>query len=343
MTDVTRRRSPQAFSIGDPPQSPPKPARAPAVFDADVTLTSAEDDPFLAEQMADPPVAAPRRRGFPLFSILTGALGLLFSAAFALWLDGLIRDLYARADWLGYAALTLTGVAVLAALGMVGREIWALRRLASVQDLKREAEIALSDRKPAHARAVVAKLVALSASIPETEAGRKALAATEKDVIDPEGLIRLAELELLSPADRRARRLILDASKRVSIVTAVSPRAIVDLGYVLFESARLVRTVAETYGTRPGRLGMLRLFGDVIAHLAVTGSIAVGDGIAQQVLGHGVASKISARLGEGVINGLMTARIGIAAMDLLRPLPFRAQRRPGVSDFVGDLTGYSGG
>ena len=86
---------------------------------------------------------------------------------------------------------------------------------------------------------------------------------------------------------------------------------------------------------------MFRLFRDVIAHLAVTGSIAVGDGIVQQLLGHGIASKVSARLGEGVINGLMTARIGIAAMDLLRPLPFKALKRPGVSDFIGDLASTS--
>ncbi|MGO8315977.1 DUF697 domain-containing protein, partial [Rhizobium ruizarguesonis] len=61
-------------------------------------------------------------------------------------------------------------------------------------------------------------------------------------------------------------------------------------------------------------------------HLAVTGSIAVGDSLVKQVLGHGLASKLSARLGEGVINGLMTARIGIAAMDLCRPLAFRADQ-----------------
>ncbi|MCA0344577.1 MAG: DUF697 domain-containing protein, partial [Proteobacteria bacterium] len=48
--------------------------------------------------------------------------------------------------------------------------------------------------------------------------------------------------------------------------------------------------------------------------------------------------KLSARLGEGVINGLMTARIGIAAMDLCRPMPFRALKRPGIGDFIGDLT-----
>ena len=95
--------------------------------------------------------------------------------------------------------------------------------------------------------------------------------------------------------------------------------------------------MADLYGGRPGTFGLLRLMRDVIAHLAVTGSIAVGDSLIQQVLGHGLASKLSARLGEGVINGLMTARIGIAAMDLCRPMPFRALKRPGISDFIGDL------
>ena len=31
------------------------------------------------------------------------------------------------------------------------------------------------------------------------------------------------------------------------------------------------------------------------------------------------------------------ARIGIAAMDLCRPMPFHALKRPGMGDFIGDL------
>lgn len=334
-------RKPQAFAFeAEVRPSTKTTTRKPASFGADIVLTPDEDDPFLGVEDAGLDLAAvPRKRRFPWFGLFSGALGLLLSAAFGLWIDGLIRNLYSRADWLGYAAIAATAVAVLAVLAMVGRELIGLRRLASVQALKHEAEIAALDRRPAHARSVVDKLVAMMASNPETANGRARLAATKDEIIDSEGLLRLAELELLEPVDRRARLLVMAASKRVSIVTAVSPRALVDLGYVLYEAARLIRAVAETYGTRPGRLGMIRLFRDVIAHLAVTGSIAVGDGIIQQVLGHGLASKVSARLGEGVINGLMTARIGIAAMDLLRPLPFKAVRRPGISDFIGDLTG----
>jgi putative membrane protein len=337
MTKDTRK--PQSFAFDEPQPTVAPKVRMPGAFDAGVMITPDALDPFLGAEDTLPLPPAPRRRGLPLLSIFFGAIGTLLSVAFALWLDGLIYDLFQRADWLGYAAIAVTALGILALFGMVFRELAGMRRLSAVQDLKIEAAAAIADRKSVSARSVVDKLVKLSESMPETTAGRAALARTTGEIIDADGLLSLAEIELLGPADRKVRQLILDASKRVSIVTAVSPRAIVDLGYVLFEATRLVRNIAETYGTRPGRLGMLRLLRGVIAHLAVTGSIAAGDSLVQQILGHGLASKLSARLGEGVVNGLMTARIGIAAMDLLRPLPFKSLKRPGIGDFIGDLAG----
>lgn len=135
--------------------------------------------------------------------------------------------------------------------------------------------------------------------------------------------------------------MILNASKRVSMVTAVSPRALVDVGYVIFESARLIRRLSELYGGRPGTLGFFRLARNVLSHLAVTGSLAAGDTFVQQVLGHGLAARLSAKLGEGVVNGMMTARIGLAAMDTARPLPFTALARPGIGDFLSALTSFT--
>ncbi len=49
--------------------------------------------------------------------------------------------------------------------------------------------------------------------------------------------------------------MIANAARRVSVVTAVSPRALVDIGYVLFEAARLIRMLAFLYGGRPGFFG----------------------------------------------------------------------------------------
>jgi putative membrane protein len=96
--------------------------------------------------------------------------------------------------------------------------------------------------------------------------------------------------------------------------------------------------MAELYEGRTGAFGSIRLLRKVLGHLAVTGVASIGDGLVQQVIGHGVASRLSARLGEGVLNGLMTARVGISAMEVCRPAPFHTVERPKLSAVLKTLT-----
>jgi putative membrane protein len=141
----------------------------------------------------------------------------------------------------------------------------------------------------------------------------------------------------MSPLDIEARRLVSVAAQRVSVVTAVSPRAVVDVLFVAAAAIRLVRQLAKLYGGRPGTLGMITLMRHAISHLAITGGMAASDSMIQQVLGHGIAARLSQRLGEGVLNGLLTARLGLAAIDVTRPLPFTALPRPQLGDLAKDL------
>ena len=137
--------------------------------------------------------------------------------------------------------------------------------------------------------------------------------------------------------------MIVAASKRVSVVTAISPRAAIDMLFVLINAFSLIRRLAVLYGARPGTLGVLKLLRQVISHMAVTGGVAVSDSLLQQVIGHGLAAKLSARLGEGMVNGLLTARLGLLAIDLVRPLPFTELPRPALNDLAGTLLRSSGG
>ena len=308
-----------------------------------VVVVPADFDVFdaLDEATAAPAPAVPPRRRSRLLRIFLSALGILLSLAVGLWLDRLIRDLFTRADWLGWTAVGVAAIAVLSLIFLVTRELVALRRLASVEKMRARA-IEIEARNDSRAaRRLVDDLAQFVSARPETAAGRRTLADLKDDIIDGTDLLRLAETELLSPLDERARSLVLDAAKRVSLVTAVSPRALVDIAYVTFEAARLIRRLAELYGARPGTLGFFRLIRSVLAHLAVTGSIAAGDSVVQQLVGQGLAARLSAKLGEGVVNGMMTARIGIAAMEATRPLPFDAVKRPGLSDILAVLTRFS--
>lgn len=350
---MTAPRKPAAFRIE--PEALPKEraalrqpdapsARKPRTVKADLAVvTPAEIDVFDEPDIVaaePPPATAPRKRSM-LGGLLFGALGVLVSLALGLWTDQLIRDLFARAEWLGWLAAGMAVIALLALLIILVREFLAITRLAEVEKLQKRALDAIARDDPKAARAVVDELSAFVAAKPETAAGRRALADLRDEIIDGGDLVRLAETEILGPLDARAKVMILEAAKRVSLVTAVSPRALVDVAYVVFEAGRLIRRLSELYGGRPGTLGFFRLARSVLAHLAVTGSIAVGDSFVQQIVGHGLAARLSAKLGEGVVNGMMTARIGIAAMETARPLPFSAARRPGMGDFLSALTSFA--
>jgi putative membrane protein len=102
--------------------------------------------------------------------------------------------------------------------------------------------------------------------------------------------------------------------------------------FVVAQIVRLVRRIAEIYGGRPGLLGLVKLARSIGAHIAITGGMAVGDSLLQQLVGHGIASRISARMGEGVLNGLLTARVGLSALAVCRPAPFAVDKAPGVSE-----------
>jgi putative membrane protein len=99
----------------------------------------------------------------------------------------------------------------------------------------------------------------------------------------------------------------------------------------------MLRTLAAIYGGRPGFIAILRLLRLVAGHLAVAGGIAFTDDVLQQVVGHGLTARLSRRLGEGLVNGGFTIRIGIAALEVLRPLPYIEARQPRLREFVSEF------
>jgi putative membrane protein len=265
------------------------------------------------------------------------ALGGLLLLAVGVAVTDLITDLLARNQELGWLGLAFAILAMVSLLVIAVRETTGLMRLATVEKLhQRAAEMIVSDDR-IEARSLVQELLALTRKMPHLARGRADLEGHLGEIIDGPDMVRLAERELMTPLDQQARRLISIAATRVSVVTAVSPRAIVDVLFVFGTALILVRRLAFLYGARPGTLSLVRLLRQVVMHLAVTGGLAASDSLIQQMLGHGIAARLSARLGEGVLNGLLTARFGLAAVDLIRPVPFAALPRPTLSDLMSEV------
>jgi putative membrane protein len=331
MSERSKPRKPAAFSLDDP--------HVVVALSADegargkVLVTPAQDHSSPSVEA----LPAPRRRRAPWGPLFWSAVSGLLSLAAGIAVTKLIEDLFARADWLGWLGVALASVAATALAVILVRELFGLARLATIAHLRARAEAVLASDSREDGRALVRDLVALTRRTPQLARARAQLEGHVGEIIDGADLVRLAERALMEPLDQQARRLISGAAKRVSLVTAVSPRALVDMLFVLITALGLVRRLAVLYGGRPGALGLVRLLKQTVSHLTMTGGIAVGDSLIQQMIGHGVTAKLSARLGEGVLNGLLTARLGLAAIEVTRPLPFAVLARPALSDLAGSL------
>lgn len=279
--------------------------------------------------------APPKVLGW-LGKLLWITAGALVSLALGLAAERLITDLFATTPWLGWLGLGILAVFVVALLALLIREGLALARLRSLDRLRRRAEAALVSDRAADGKAVLNELRDIYAGRRDLARGRQALEQSG-EIFDGGEMIRYAERSLLAPLDARAKSLTAASARRVALVTTVSPRALIDIAFVIFESVRLGGQIARLYGARPGIFGTWRLLGAILSHLAVTGGLVLTDGVMEQLVGQGLAAKLSARLGEGIVNGLMTVRVGIAAMRVVRPLPYETQRQPKVKDFIPEL------
>ncbi|TCT06454.1 putative membrane protein [Tepidamorphus gemmatus] len=337
-----RIRRPVAFRLSDPGVTVEEPAvtsagrrkAAGAVVIPEPDISGSDIGPGTL-----PGPLVPRRRGLPWGRIFAGTVATFLTFAVGVWVTDFVVSLFQRDDVLGWIAAVLATAVALGLAGLVGREAVGLARLARVTRLRADAEAAASADDREAARAIVRQVIALYATRPETARARAEVEDHAGEIIDGRDLLRLAERELMVRIDREARALVTGAAQRVSVVTAMSPRALIDIVYVIVETLRLVRRIATLYGGRPSGLAMIRLMRLAIGHLAVTGGMALGDGLVQQLVGHGLAARLSARLGEGMINGMMTARIGLAALDVCRPLPWLAGPPPGLGDVMATLAG----
>lgn len=314
MTD--KRSAPVLIDLAE---APPLPAEAPPV----------EDAPKGEAMTAVAAIAT--RRPSRLARWFWGTLAALLSFVVSVAAWDFVTGLVARNPVIGALALGLLGLFALVCLIILIREWAALARLSRLDALQHAAAEADTTSKASEVADSLAKLYRGRADMewPLTRFSER-----KGDTFDADALLALAETELLTPLDARALREVEAAARQVAAVTALVPLALADVVAALTSNLRMIRRIAVVYGGRGGTIGAWRLTRAVFAHLVATGAVAVGDDMLGSVAGGGILARVSRRFGEGLINGALTARVGVAAIEVCRPLPFRARKRPSVSAIV---------
>ncbi|WP_435661236.1 YcjF family protein [Leisingera caerulea] len=316
-------KKPVLFELDEDAGAPPV-AEAPPVPEPAVPEPL---PPSAMEQAARIAARKPSRLARWFWALLVAVVGAMASVAAWDFATGLI----ARVPVLGWAVSAGLALLLLLALAMALRELAALSRLRRVDTLRHQAaEVA----DLAAARAFTNRLEGFYKGREDLTWHQARLAERQAEVLDGDALLLLAEEELLVPLDALALREVEAAARQVATVTAIVPMALADILTALVSSLRMIRRVAGIYGGRPGVFSSWRLTRAVLAHLAATGAVAAGDDLLEPVLGGSVLSKLSRRFGEGLVNGALSARVGIAAMEVCRPMPFSQKRKPSTRKVV---------
>lgn len=322
---MTKSKGPVLFDLDDDAPAP-TPAEAPPVPD---TLEPAPQGQAMmtAAALAARPLSRLARWFWSLLVLLITTV-----ASVAAW--NFVTDLVSQNIYLGYAVAALFAAFLLVVLMIVVKELSAFARLGRIDRIQHAADAALASDDLSEARRVVKDLTDLYAARDDTKWGRDRLKDREADMFDASALIALADHELLGTLDAAARREVEAAARQVATVTALVPLALADVVAALGANIRMIRRIAEIYGGRSGTLGSWRLTRAVLSHLVATGAVAVGDDMLEPILGGSIIGKLSRRFGEGLVNGALTARVGVAAIEVCRPLPFASGKRPSVRSIV---------
>ncbi len=324
-------RAPKAFRLDE--QKPTKAKHPKIEFDPEPTPAELVPAPLANAQK--------QSRKTPWGNILLTSLGALLVMWLGLTTTKLVEDFFIWSFTFGAIALAVASVAGVALVALMLREIFGLWRLRKIEQVQLAVARAINHNDKASATWALGELAQLYAGRPDMAWGLKNWAEHKNDIIDPPDAIRLAERILLEPLDEVAHRIIAKRSRRVTLLTTVTPAAALDMILVGAQNLFMIREIAENYGGRPSFVATLRLSKLVITHLAVAGGLALSENFLHLFVGKGLLGRLSARFGEGAINGILTSRIGLAACEVCRPIPKQESKRETLTSLAKELLSFS--
>ncbi|MFQ6371507.1 TIGR01620 family protein [Shewanella sp. YIC-542] len=240
-----------------------------------------------------------------------------------------LADAWQQSPWLfGFYSAVIALVLVWA-----GQACWVefrqLKKLRQMEDARVQGERLLGSMQMGEATPFIRNITAAmpasaTAAIRRLE---QALSAEQNDAEQ----VRLFESLVLRQQDAAAKKIVRHFAAESALLLAISPFAVLDMALVLWRHQKMISQIAACYGIKLGYWSRIRLLRGIMLNIVYAGTTELALDIGHQLLSVELTGKLSARLGQGLGAGLLTARLGYQAMSLCRPLAFDEQSRPRLS------------
>jgi len=238
------------------------------------------------------------------------------------------------------SALVGAGLAYLGLLGV--RFVAAGRQLDGYHEVRRASEVMMNDSAENY-RASFLQVAKRNLKSPDYQHSIAQLQTGDKQHLQGKEALEFFANTTLRAKDEKALSLISKESRDVALVIGVSPFATIDMMVILFRNYRLIKQLSTLYGIRPSRRIQYSLLKKVLTTTFAGGATELAISSLLPEFGVNMMTKLSSRAAQGLGAGVMTSRIGLAALEAVRPLAFEQGQQPKVKQILRETFGLNNG
>ncbi|AAP96523.1 membrane protein [[Haemophilus] ducreyi] len=239
-------------------------------------------------------------------------------------------------QWIDLAFAIVFFMVSLAGIGAIIREWYWLVYLRKHQDTQHISKQLLMDEllvTSGQDNVVIChQILADLKSLPHIAVAKQRWQSQLNEAYNAKEVLYLFSENVLKPLDTQVKQIIAKSATENAIIVAVSPLVIVDMLMIAWRNIALVNKISRLYGMRLGYLSRLKLFKMVLTNMVFAGATEMATDVGMDFFSQNLTAKVSLRAAQGIGVGLLTARLGIKAMEFCRPIAFQKEERPKISE-----------
>ncbi|MEG9481713.1 TIGR01620 family protein [Mannheimia sp. HC-2023] len=266
--------------------------------------------------------------------VLLATLALFGVAVIAQSIQWLI-DTFQQKEWIYFAFSIVFFIIILFGVGVIVSEWRKLVYLRNHQKNQQVSQQLLLEQLPSNDGEQAVKFCEDIANnlnhLPTIAQAEQRWKSQLNEAYNAKEVLYLFSENVLKPIDKQVKQMISRNAAENAVIVAVSPLAVVDVLLMAVRNIALVNKITKAYGMELGYISRLKLFKMVLKNMVFAGATEIATDVGMDFFSQNLTAKLSLRAAQGIGVGLLTARLGINAMEFCRPVAFQANERPRIS------------